>query len=136
MPAGTENRERRTENGEPRTENREPRTENREPRTENREPRTLNSRTLNSRTLRLLEIELEPNLQHARRDDLLHAAEVRHGGARCVERRLTRVAAGDRAVADLPRAGIQRVVQLGDERRTARAADPEALVRAQRQQPQ
>src|SRR5213592_3123152 len=78
-----------------------------------------------------LEVELQPDLQHARSHDLLYAAEVGDGQPGRIERGLTRVAAGDRSVADLARAGVERVMQLDDERRSTRAVDLEALVRAQ-----
>src|SRR5207247_10155709 len=76
----------------------------------------------------LLEVELESELQHARSHDLLYAAEIGDGQPGRIERGLTRVAAGDRSVADLSRAGVERVMQLDDERCSTRAVDLEVLV--------
>src|SRR5438874_3708904 len=87
-----------------------------------------------------LEVELEPDLQHARRDDLLHATEVRRRelrreivGDERIERRLRRETLRRGAGAVLRRARIEHVVELGDER-YAMTAKAEPLVGPQRQQ--
>src|SRR4051812_40170299 len=82
-----------------------------------------------------LEVELEPELEHPRRHDLLDAVEVR--GSRNtgrVEGGLIREAARHRSVGALARARIERVVEFRNDRGAAPPVDREALVRAQRQQ--
>src|SRR6185436_16123814 len=80
-----------------------------------------------------LEVQPEPDLQHARRDDFLRPAEVRRRPPRRVERRLAREGLREVADAVLHGARVERVVQLEDDR-GAVAAEADALVGAQRQQ--
>src|SRR5438270_3897015 len=80
------------------------------------------------------EVELQPDLQHTRRDDLLHASEVGGRHPRCVECGLAGEVLRQDAEIVLARARVQRVVNLRDQRRAVTAAEAETLFRSQRQE--
>src|SRR2546428_5621382 len=78
------------------------------------------------------EFDPEREFENARRDDFLDPSEIRRLQPVGVEGGLTGVALREKPEGVLGGARVERVVHFGDDRRAPAAAEPDALVGAQR----